>query len=576
MRILVINFTRLGDILQSQAGISDLAEAGHEVALVCLENFMAAATLMRGLSHVFPFPGTSLLRALSHTAQKDDGFSALLPDTPLQWPEGLTRLHTWKAEVLKAFPPDMVINMTPTLAARLLGKLFADAVNMGEGEGFPARLPDSGAPCRLYGYSLDAHGFGVNSDVWTALLQGVRGNRLCSPFNVVDIFRKILTGGLSLHGSGNSALLSPAREECAAMEARLAAQRPEQCQGFVAFQLGASELRRQWPEAYFARLGDALWHKHKICPVLLGTEAEKALVSEYARTAAHPFLSLCGETTIPALGAVLKGAKMLVTNDTGTMHLAAGLGVPVLGIFLATAQPFDTGPYFANTCSVEPDIPCHPCAFGARCPRSDQCRTVIQPETLYDCVRHFLEQGVFPDNSRPMPGARVWRYAKDGQGVAALSSISGHEQTDRALWMRLQQHILYAFMAGEPIPRCRELLSALTPETARAIREECSTIKALLELVTGQGQLLLMRPQAPVRQKFLATWSRVHQTLLESQWFAAFGLLWVHDTQEKQEELAKVLATMTRYKDGLEGVAVALESLLQASEHTSMAERGEG
>ena len=49
---------------------------------------------------------------------------------------------------------------------------------------------------------------------------------------------------------------------------------------------------------------------------------------------------------LPAvLAAVLRQSRLIVTNDTGTMHLAAGLGVPVLALFLATAQPWDTGPY---------------------------------------------------------------------------------------------------------------------------------------------------------------------------------------------------------------------------------------
>ena len=575
MRILIINFTRLGDILQSQAGISDLQEAGHEVALVCLENFMAATSLMRGLAHVFPFPGTHLLRSLAHDAKRDDSFSEHLPVDSPEWPSGLACLQSWHGALLEQFCPDAIVNMTPTLSARLLGRVLVDAVNLRQGDFYPHPsiypVGENCAPqCQLYGYSLDSHGFGINSDGWTAMLQGVKGNRLASAFNVVDIFRKILTNGLvsGSSGSGNNTLLAPSTEVFAAIDTRLSAQKPVDCRGFVAFQLGASEERRQWPAAYFARLGDDLWkHTHHV-PVLVGTESEKPLVAEYARSANHPFLSMCGETSIPALGALLCRTSLLVTNDTGTMHLAAGLGVPVLGIFLATAQPFDTGPYLADACSVEPDLDCHPCAFGEPCPKAGLCRTTIHPETLVTLARHVLEQGGFPESpfSVKESGARIWLCHKDRNGLAGLSSLSNHDTSERAVWMRVQRYWLNAFMMHSTLPEIPDLCTSLAPESVSSILEDCVKIKVLLELVAGQGQLLALRPSPPMREKFLATWARVHRSLLESPWLGTLGLLWVHDTQQEHDELAKVLAIMTRYKDWMEGFVRVLESVLQACE----------
>ena len=577
MRILIINFTRLGDILQSQAGISDLQEAGHEVALVCLENFMAATTLMRGLAHVFPFPGTHLLRSLAYSANKDDSFSEHLPVDSPEWPSGLACLQSWQRATLEQFCPNAIINMTPTLSARLLGRVLVDAVNQKQGEGLaPSGLPappsmgDNSDPlCQLYGYSLDSHGFGVNSDGWTTMLQGVKGNRLASAFNVVDIFRRILTNCLApgSSGTGNSALLPPSAEAMSAIDTRLAAQKPSGCRGFVAFQLGASEERRQWPASSFARLGDDLWKNTHHVPVLVGTASETPLVAEYSQCANHPFLSLCGETSIPSLGALLCRSSLLVTNDTGTMHLAAGLGVPVLGIFLATAQPFDTGPYLAGACSVEPDLDCHPCAFGEPCPKAGLCRTIITPETLAVLARHVLEQGCFP--ARPSgneSGVRIWLCHKDSNGLAGLSSLCNLDASERAAWMHVQRHWLNAFMTHTALPEMHDLSLSLTPETARSILEDCVKIKALLELVTGQGQLLTLRPSPPMREKFLATWAKVHRSFLESPWLGTFGLLWMHDTQQEQEELAKVLAIMTRYKDWMEGAVSVLESALQVYE----------
>ena len=106
-------------------------------------------------------------------------------------------------------------------------------------------------------------------------------------------------------------------------------------------QLGASEKRRQWPVSHFVELGKRIWQEEGICPVLLGEASERPLADEYARLTSTPFVDVVGQTNIFELGAVLREMAMLVTNNTGTMHLAAGLGLPLLSIFLATAQPCD-------------------------------------------------------------------------------------------------------------------------------------------------------------------------------------------------------------------------------------------
>ena len=61
MRLLVQNLTRLGDLLQSQPALAELAEAGHMIALACLENFAGAARLLPEVGQVFPLPGAQLL-----------------------------------------------------------------------------------------------------------------------------------------------------------------------------------------------------------------------------------------------------------------------------------------------------------------------------------------------------------------------------------------------------------------------------------------------------------------------------------------------------------------------------------
>ena len=125
-------------------------------------------------------------------------------------------------------------------------------------------------------FGVDNFGFGQNDQPWTAFLQASTRKRGCSPYNLADVFRKVAEVA---HLAPEYALNAPAAETRAQVRAALDealaalpgvdAQNP--CRGLVAFQLGASDDRRRWPTAHFARLGALLWQKCGYIPVLLDT-----------------------------------------------------------------------------------------------------------------------------------------------------------------------------------------------------------------------------------------------------------------------------------------------------------------
>jgi ADP-heptose:LPS heptosyltransferase len=71
-------------------------------------------------------------------------------------------------------------------------------------------------------------------------------------------------------------------------------------------------------------------------------------------------LSLAGETDIRELICIIKGARYMITNDSGPMHIAAACGVPVIAIFGPT-NPVLTGPYGPNNIIVQSPADCSPC-----------------------------------------------------------------------------------------------------------------------------------------------------------------------------------------------------------------------
>ncbi len=545
MKILLVNLTRFGDLLQSQAAITKLAAAGHEVGVVCLENFAGAATLLSGVSHVAPLPGAAFLAALAqHPAEPSaEENSAAVPRS---WPGALASLARWREELFGVFPPDCICNLTPTLAARLLARFLARTVS-------------------CTGFAVDGHGFGKNGSFWAAFFQGAAACRGVSPFNVVDMFRKVATAeacAVPAEDSGASGVRSlPGRfdlrrpEEALLEEMRhvLQQQAPQEGSGFVALQLGASEDRRRWPVAYFAELGQRLWDEERLCPVLLGSRDEEHLAARYGELARHPYISLCGATDLTGLAAALCAVRMLISNDTGTMHLAAGLGIPVLAVFLATAQPFDTGPYREGSCSVEPDLPCHPCPFGTACPHDLACRRAVAPATLAGLALGYLRRGEWALPEGEAYKGRVWVSETDETGFMSLRSLSGHGGEDRTQWLLLQRRLLRGFLdrdRGRPFVSASVLPGegvSLSPALRGELVDRLARASALAELLLQQGKTLLIRPLPIMRQKFLATWQKVHASLSQSPCLGALSVLWLEETQAEGQDLPVALAVVEQF-----------------------------
>ncbi|MBX9815927.1 MAG: hypothetical protein A4S12_09495 [Proteobacteria bacterium SG_bin5] len=98
---------------------------------------------------------------------------------------------------------------------------------------------------------------------------------------------------------------------------------------------GASDPKRRWPPARFAQVADRLAREgHDI--VLTGTPGEAALCAAVEAEMGARAQNLCGATDLGAMGGLVAGAALVVTNDTGTAHLAEALAAPSVTIFIAS------------------------------------------------------------------------------------------------------------------------------------------------------------------------------------------------------------------------------------------------
>lgn len=104
---------------------------------------------------------------------------------------------------------------------------------------------------------------------------------------------------------------------------------------YVCLHPGARDPARRWPPERFAALGDAL-AAHGLQVVLTGSEAERPLTAAVSAAMRAPALDAAGPISLGAMAQLMAGASLLVCNDTGTSHIACGLGLPSVVIFRAS------------------------------------------------------------------------------------------------------------------------------------------------------------------------------------------------------------------------------------------------
>jgi heptosyltransferase I len=125
---------------------------------------------------------------------------------------------------------------------------------------------------------------------------------------------------------------------------------------YAVFAPSAGTLVKRWPAANFGYLASKL----PIPAIIVGGKSDVALANEIAAFSRGRAVSLAGKTSLKGLAAIIKGAKFLVTADSGPMHIAAALNIPVFAIFGPT-NPVRTGPYGKIHTIIRSDLPCSPC-----------------------------------------------------------------------------------------------------------------------------------------------------------------------------------------------------------------------
>jgi len=156
---------------------------------------------------------------------------------------------------------------------------------------------------------------------------------------------------------------------------------------WIALQPGARWDNKRWPVECFAELVRTLAKKFPAVRfAVLGGKDDRSLGETISAAEPARVLNLCGVTSLPEMIEFLRGCDLLITNDTGPMHVAAALGKPLIALFGPTA-PERTGPHGQQHNVLRLKLPCSPC-LKAEChfERPFECLRALTPALVAERI----------------------------------------------------------------------------------------------------------------------------------------------------------------------------------------------
>ncbi|MBM3328378.1 MAG: glycosyltransferase family 9 protein [Calditrichaeota bacterium] len=432
-RALVVNIARMGDLIQSGPLIAGLAEKGFEVALFHSDAFGAVAEMMPGLTRRIPFPLGRIVAPLIKPGGR-------LADCYLPLRQMLDSLRRERF--------DLVVNVTHTTYSAALCRLIGGR--------------------ETSGVTLDRQGERLVKGDWTAYYLNSTLSRQLNRFHIVDIHR--LIGDVTESRPPELTVPDDARRRASEMLNSLGLSGRR----LVGLVPGASTPEKRYPaDGFVAALRD-LERSTGTGLLIFGSESERDLTAAIAGALPNA-CDQGGKTDLATLAALLESCDLLISNDTGTMHIAAAVGTQVLCVVLGSAMAMETAPYGKGHVVVEPVIACHPCLPKQRCGHL-ACHGYIAPAAIASLAAGMLTDGTFP--MLPSSGFRVRRTRLDEEGflvLELLGSSSDHEPEWPDILRQVWKHFLgkpptYQEPPGAAIPFALTTIPGLMDLAQLAVR----------------------------------------------------------------------------------------------------------
>jgi heptosyltransferase-2 len=145
---------------------------------------------------------------------------------------------------------------------------------------------------------------------------------------------------------------------------------------------------KRWHQERFATAADNLACELGLQVAIIGSEAERTIATQICKRMTERTAVLNGKTSLETLIGVLAESTLMITNDSGPMHIAAALGIPTVAIFGPTDET-TTGPYGPRTRIVKHAVECSPCLLR-ECPIDHRCMNGVTVEEVCRAAKELV------------------------------------------------------------------------------------------------------------------------------------------------------------------------------------------
>jgi len=156
----------------------------------------------------------------------------------------------------------------------------------------------------------------------------------------------------------------------------------------------ASCVSKRWPSACFAKLADELIKKYGVKIVVISSKEGKTYARDMLNRMHYEAIDFSGETTVSEIGSLIKRSELLVSNDSGPVHIAVALGTPVISIFGrkdAGLSPVRWRPLGARDIVFHKSVGCLSC-MAHNCNNYFKCLSAITTEEVLEASGRFLSK----------------------------------------------------------------------------------------------------------------------------------------------------------------------------------------
>jgi len=162
---------------------------------------------------------------------------------------------------------------------------------------------------------------------------------------------------------------------------------------YIAIAPSAKHETKRWLPERFAELADNLVKKFNAKIILMGGKEDENRCEVVESMMKSKPINLCGKTTLLESAGILSLCKLLITNDSGLMHIGSAMKTNIVAIFGSTVKEFGFFPYGTQSIVVEKQVPCRPCSHIGRkkCPKGHfKCMKDIHVDEVFQACVNLL------------------------------------------------------------------------------------------------------------------------------------------------------------------------------------------